>query len=594
VKPLSAAAVAICVLAVASAPCLCQAGPPAPVAEPDASTPGSIPEDETSLHCIGLRWFVKGDANRNASVEVAYRRAGQDKWLPAMALFRVESEAMEDRQPPVGEALFAGSIFGLDEGTDYQVRLSLNDPDGGSCRKIIRRRTWSAPIAPSPRRTLHVAPGKGGGSGTEEHPFRGLPEAAEQAGPGDLLLLKEGVYRGPLRMVNDGEPEAPIVWRGPEEGQAVIEGPPNGTAVIAQRRKYIHIERLTIRNARQAVAVDGAKHLVIRRCTMTGVHKGISDDALANRIYVADNVIEGMVAYPQKHKGEDRGIELSGTGHVICYNRIRGFRDAVDTRFPYPVRDVDIHNNDISECEDDGIELDFAEHNIRAYENRLTNCSMGISFQPSRGGPNYAIRNVLYNIRGESFKLHLTPTNRKAPDWKVGPHRTSGGVIIHNTIIKEGTAFRVWSDEGPAHYFRVWNNLFVGSPAYYCIDIGPPMRWADFDYNAYVAEGFKKFANWNEKKYDTFAQFRRATGLEQHGLVLKKFAGIFAETVMLPTDWKVVEPIAKNAPALHAQSPVVDKGRPLPTINDDFRGKAPDLGAWELGQVPPHYGPRGQ
>ena len=36
----------------------------------------------------------------------------------------------------------------------------------------------------------------------------------------------------------------------------------------------------------------------------------------------------------------------------------------------------------------------------------------------------------------------------------------------------------------------------------------------------------------------------------------------------------------------------IDAGVPLPTINDDFTGKAPDLGALELGQPEPHYGPR--
>jgi len=30
----------------------------------------------------------------------------------------------------------------------------------------------------------------------------------------------------------------------------------------------------------------------------------------------------------------------------------------------------------------------------------------------------------------------------------------------------------------------------------------------------------------------------------------------------------------------------------LPTINDDYEGKAPDLGAYELGRPLPHYGPR--
>jgi len=37
---------------------------------------------------------------------------------------------------------------------------------------------------------------------------------------------------------------------------------------------------------------------------------------------------------------------------------------------------------------------------------------------------------------------------------------------------------------------------------------------------------------------------------------------------------------------------VVDVGVRLPTVNDDFAGSAPDLGALETGRPEPHYGPR--
>ena len=36
----------------------------------------------------------------------------------------------------------------------------------------------------------------------------------------------------------------------------------------------------------------------------------------------------------------------------------------------------------------------------------------------------------------------------------------------------------------------------------------------------------------------------------------------------------------------------IDAGIVIPTITDGFIGKAPDLGALELGQPEPHYGPR--
>ncbi len=43
---------------------------------------------------------------------------------------------------------------------------------------------------------------------------------------------------------------------------------------------------------------------------------------------------------------------------------------------------------------------------------------------------------------------------------------------------------------------------------------------------------------------------------------------------------------------LRPDSAAVDAGVRLPNINDDFIGRAPDLGAYETGKPLPHYGPR--
>jgi hypothetical protein len=43
---------------------------------------------------------------------------------------------------------------------------------------------------------------------------------------------------------------------------------------------------------------------------------------------------------------------------------------------------------------------------------------------------------------------------------------------------------------------------------------------------------------------------------------------------------------------LKPNSVAVDSGLVLPNVNDDFTGKAPDLGALEVGQPMPVYGPR--
>jgi hypothetical protein len=43
---------------------------------------------------------------------------------------------------------------------------------------------------------------------------------------------------------------------------------------------------------------------------------------------------------------------------------------------------------------------------------------------------------------------------------------------------------------------------------------------------------------------------------------------------------------------LHSKSKVVDAAVRIPNVNDKMRGKAPDIGAYELGEPLPQYGLR--
>src|SRR5207253_4958800 len=124
-----------------------------------------------TLRCLGAYWIVRGDANRNAHVEVEYRKAGASAWSRGPDLFRVEKGANRPEgkpgsvEVPAGAWLFAGSVVSLQPGTEYELRLRLADPDGGAAEKLLRARTRAEPVAPKPLRTLHVVPGAGGGAG---------------------------------------------------------------------------------------------------------------------------------------------------------------------------------------------------------------------------------------------------------------------------------------------------------------------------------------------------------------------------------------------------------------------------------------------
>ena len=88
--------------------------------------------------------------------------------------------------------------------------------------------------------------------------------------------------------------------------------------------------------------------------------------------------------------------------------------------------------------------------------------------------------------------------------------------------------------------------------------------------------------------YSTLASFAAASGLETRGRQISR-ATCFA-TFNVPGPAPV--PIPPQQMTLKAGCGAVDAGAILPNINDGFLGTAPDLGAFELGQPAPTYGPR--
>ena len=131
--------------------------------------------------------------------------------------------------------LFAGSVLLLEPGTTYELRLTLNDPDGkgagANVSRVLKAETRSEADVPASARQRHVVPGSGGGTGTAADPFRGLAVANKAAAPGDLFLLHSGVYQGPWVINRSGTPARPIVWRG-------LDG--NGSAARSSSTAKVH------------------------------------------------------------------------------------------------------------------------------------------------------------------------------------------------------------------------------------------------------------------------------------------------------------------------------------------------------------------
>lgn len=537
-----------------------------------------------TLHSIGMRW-VMNPRVEGGKVDVAYRVAGTE-WRNAAPLFAVEpgaqkpAEGKGSAEVADGAQLFAGSLLLLEPGKDYEVKLTARNADGNVAREsVLKARTKTEPVAPADLKVFHVVPGAGGGAGTKEDPFKGLQAAHAEAAPGSVFLLRAGVYP-PVVIKRSGERDRPIIWRGAGDGEAIIDGGEQreGRLISADGLHDVWFENLTFRRGDKAIVGQESNAIVVRRCNMTDVNYGIvvtrnSTDGVRDW-FISDNVIEGPCTWPRSKGIENpRGIQLTGEGHIVCYNRISKFADAIDTFSSERCANMDFHNNEISEMTDDGVELDFSERNARCFRNRLTNIFQGISTQPAYGGPVYIFRNALYNVVAEPFKLHNAP---------------SGVLIFQNTIVKDGVPFLVETQK-PVRNCWTRNNLFVGSTGAYAIEFSAKMQGCDFDFDGFAGGPWKLFAKWNGVRYATPQEMREKAPVYRHVLSFES-AGLFASDAGNPGDAKKVYPPADLR--LRAGSKAIDAGQKLPGMNDGFAGAAPDLGAYEANEPLPHYGPR--
>ena len=92
----------------------------------NAVTPGEFIVDPPTLINLGFEWMIGGDDNRNAAVEVSYRKKGDTQWKRALPLLRLQNEEIYqgDRMDVISPNMFAGSILDLEPDTEYEARLS--------------------------------------------------------------------------------------------------------------------------------------------------------------------------------------------------------------------------------------------------------------------------------------------------------------------------------------------------------------------------------------------------------------------------------------------------------------------------------------
>ncbi len=563
-----------------------------------ATTPGSIVDEIPTCSCLGFRWLITGDSDLDCSVAVDYRQAGTTAWQPAQPMLRVEPASVSGNAFDPGN-LLVGSVLGLVPDTDYEVRLTLSDPDGGAAVQTRSLRTRAIPADPAAPVLKYVAPGSGGGAGTQSSPYLGLAAAQSGAVAGDVFILQAGTYAIPGTFVfnKNGTAANPIVWRGVDAATVTLNGGGTAQPVLSfSGSQYVHLEKVTVRNPlRTAINGTATKNLVIRECVIdcsavspTTEASGILLQGAGHEgAYISQNRIRGNINWTGGRNQDAYACVLLGRGHMIQYNEIYDWWDTAGLGGNDTTVDTsgcDIIGNEFHNVTDDGIEMDGARFNNRIYENRFTNVLCGISCQPCLAGPTYIVRNAIYNYQLKPLKFHIlgnTPT----------------GMLVYNNTFVGADPRGIGGGDWRNSHFR--NNLFLASDDAGAIAFDTNAQRFSWDYNGwYQSSTATNFGRLNGANYASLTAFQTGLGQEAHG----KLVGypVFTSAAM-PTRGGLVYPFTSGFSAPYTPgtadltlksgaNAAVDAGVVLANIT---QGTAPDLGAYERGSTVPVYGPGG-
>jgi len=541
----------------------------------DSIVPGVVRVD-TTYESIGVVWEVSGDDNLNSTMTLQFREVGTSAWSDAAPAVRAYPSIIVNGSPLGLDRWGASAVF-LTPGTTYDLRLMITDPDGGGATQTTTATTryWAQPDPAG--RQLQVAPGNGGGTGTPADPFLGLQAAADAAQPGDTFTVAAGTY-SPFQVMTSGTNGHPIAFIA--EGNVVIDGAGTDRGVVTignydRTTAHIIIDGFAIQDGRWGIDAQHTQDILITGNTIQDVDDGVINrrgDGVEARQTVCDNVVIGRTQWPQSGIPGERGIDLRGTGNVVCHNTVQHFADCVSVQpFTGDSYGQDVYGNDAAFCVDDGIEVDYNQANARVWGNRVTNARMGVSVQPSAGGPTYIFRNEFFNLESVPIKMH---------------NDTTGFIVAHNTGVKVGNGY---GDNGAMwRNVTLRNNVFIGTRYAFEFTTSPDEGFRDFDYNAWGTTGGEPWFKWNNDPYDRIGAL--PAGVEDNGVEVGMLDLVGAG---LPSDWDIAVAPGSADLRLASGSSAIHAGTELPNLNDGFTiVGAPDMGAFEYGFALPEYGPR--
>jgi len=312
----------------------------------------------------------------------------------------------------------------------------------------------------------------------------------------------------------------------------------------------------------RGIEVRGGSDIVIRNCTFDTMRTGVSIRNRAERVLVERCTFTdtSIFDWPWKacksHDVEGAAVSLAaGPGCVVRHNTIRGWFNGIapatwgDLHNDAVNSDMDIHHNRFTEMGDDPMEPEGSCMNVRFWHNETFNTLQGISIAPVTVGPCYVVRDRYVNFKHGAVKVSVDSAGvvflYHILGWQNRPKRNSTSVC------------------GPWDNMHFRNSI-LRSTRYAVEDAQKHPIGCSFDYCCLYSTAEGQWVKWSGRRYLKMADLERAEGFGPHNVRVEPYRAIKIERP---------EGLAEE---------LIDAGVRIPGINDDFKGRAPDIGPDEV------------
>ena len=354
---------------------------------------------------------------------------------------------------------YRGSILGLKEDTEYEVRVCQSE----SALKTADFRTWASevPIA----KTIML---------DEKTAF-------------PVKVSDKGTAAGWIRYTT-------------RPGLVLDNRTKDALTFLVEGAEYVLFDDMTIKGsgAKYVFSLVGSREVRIRNCDISGWGRvgtprfdmygrhhetdkppkgyGINFDGaidiargcscvVVERCFVHDP--RGRAnSWFYSHPAGPEAVTMRRPDHstVIRYNDFIGsdihrWNDAVESEGNFDLdggfnRDADVYGNFMIFCNDDNIELDGGQQNVRCFDNRFEAALCGVSIQGCMVSPVYVYNNGFYSMCEEFGKGGQTIKTGG------GAHGEEATAYINDNIFWGAGSGITWMELLRAHQM---NNLFCGS-----------------------------------------------------------------------------------------------------------------------------------